>query len=86
MRFKHYLWVVNLFLCGRVWQLYGNQAILVMCKIVIVRHRFCWVQIQEAYNLTFNPLNPSTKMDMARPKECSWLALKVRTIFTFFKS
>jgi hypothetical protein len=41
MRFKHYLWVVNLFPCGRVWQLYGNQAIIVVCKIVIVRHRFC---------------------------------------------
>jgi hypothetical protein len=41
MRFKHYLGIINLFLCGRVWQLYGNQAIVVLCKIVIVRHRFC---------------------------------------------
>jgi hypothetical protein len=37
MRLKHYPWVVNLFLYGRVWQLYGNQAIVVVCKIVIVR-------------------------------------------------
>ncbi len=42
MRFKHYPWVVNLFFCGRVWQLHGNQAIVVVCKIIIVRHIFCW--------------------------------------------
>jgi hypothetical protein len=24
MHLKHYPWVVNLLVCGRVWQLYGN--------------------------------------------------------------
>jgi hypothetical protein len=54
MCFKHYLWVVNLFLCGRVRQLYGNQAIVVVCKIVIVRQKISGVMRFKHYPWVVN--------------------------------
>jgi hypothetical protein len=58
MHLKHYPWVVNLFLCGRVWQLYGSWAtVVVVCKIVVVGHRFCWgvVVCGSRYGVAGNP-------------------------------